>query len=43
MGRKKVGRGMARLLGKDGDGVEMKVNGAKGKIVNGGDSVGDFQ
>ncbi len=41
MGRKKVGRGMARLLGRDG--VEVKVNGSKGKIVNGGDSVGDFQ
>lgn len=43
MGRKKVGRGMARLLGRD-DGAdgEMKVNGATGKVAN-GDSVGDFQ
>eukprot|EP00984_Skeletonema_dohrnii_P034193 scaffold33495_cov105-Skeletonema_dohrnii-CCMP3373.AAC.2 len=38
LGRKKIGRGLARLLGRE---VEEKVNGAR-TVVN-GDSVGDFQ
>ena len=39
VGRKKIGRGLARLLGREEDG---KVNGVNGAPAN-GDSVGDFQ
>ena len=40
VGRKKIGRGLARLLGRED--VEDKVNGVNGAPAN-GDSVGDFQ
>lgn len=41
MGRKKIGRGLARLLGREEDDkVNGKVNGAP---TANGDSVGDFQ
>ena len=40
MGRKKIGRGLARLLGRDEE--DGKVNGVNGAPAN-GDSVGDFQ
>ena len=41
MGRKKIGRGLARLLGREDE--DGKVNGVNGAPTANGDSVGDFQ
>lgn len=42
MGKKKIGRGLGRLLGREEEGVMEEGSGVNGVKAN-GDSVGDFQ